>query len=63
MSNSIEEVTWCPWAEQKKDRMIIVGEQNVAIERKWAKNIQTTEKTKNKSAIKDIEGETSHTLL
>lgn len=31
MSNSIEEVTWCPWAEQKKDRMIIVGEQNVAI--------------------------------
>lgn len=47
----------------KKDRMIIVGEQNVAIERKWAKNIQTTEKTKNKSAIKDIEGETSHTLL
>lgn len=43
--------------------MIIVGEKIVAIERKWAKNIQTTEKTKNKSAIKDIEGETSDTLL
>lgn len=48
---------------KKKDMMIIVGEKIVAIERKWAKNIQTTEKTKNKSAIKDIEGETSDTLL
>ena len=49
--------------KKKKDMMIIVGEKIVAIERKWAKNIQTTEKTKNKSAIKDIEGETSDTLL
>lgn len=63
MNNSLEEVTWCSWAQQKKDMMIIVGEKIVAIERKWAKNIQTTEKTKNKSAIKDIEGETSDTLL
>ena len=65
MNNSLKEVTWCSWAQQrkKKDMMIIVGEKIVAIERKWAKNIQTTEKTKNKSAIKDIEGETSDTLL
>lgn len=62
MSNNLEEVTWCPWAQQKKDIMIIVGEKSVAMERKWAKNIQTTEKTKNKSAIKDIEEETSDTL-